>query len=275
MSITLFWHINIMLLIVRRYAWDWLAILLLMVILVITEKLKPFEKSIYHEDDSVRLHNHRAQSLNLEDKALVFCHTRLCQEMRMLQFATRMGITRLHLALVTRLAASSDSLCKCMILTSLLMCHVTTKLQLEHVPCTMGSPAMMMNCPTSWCPAGNLAIQLPLAHKEHSASMGSPNTVHLRSGKRLRCVVPDLEAWQMGDAQSYSGTDGQRVCMRSHHQHGQDHSMPFPSSAASYAATPLTTYCVLSAWQHKNKSATFKNGCLVWLMRISWSPLLQ
>lgn len=45
----------------RRYAWDWLAILLLMVILVITEKLKPFEKSIYHEDDSVRLHNRRVQ----------------------------------------------------------------------------------------------------------------------------------------------------------------------------------------------------------------------
>lgn len=50
-----------MMLIDRRYAWDWLAILLLMVILVITEKLKPFEKSIYHEDDSVRLHNHRVQ----------------------------------------------------------------------------------------------------------------------------------------------------------------------------------------------------------------------
>ncbi|KAL3145164.1 hypothetical protein ABBQ38_001763 [Trebouxia sp. C0009 RCD-2024] len=38
--------------IARRHAWDWLAILLLMVVLVITEKLKPFERSIYHESDA-------------------------------------------------------------------------------------------------------------------------------------------------------------------------------------------------------------------------------
>ncbi len=37
----------------RKYAWDWLAILLLMVVLVITEELKPFEKSIYNETDQV------------------------------------------------------------------------------------------------------------------------------------------------------------------------------------------------------------------------------
>ena len=37
----------------RRYAWDWLAILLLMVVLVITEELKPFEKAIYNESDQV------------------------------------------------------------------------------------------------------------------------------------------------------------------------------------------------------------------------------
>ena len=37
----------------RRYAWDWLAILLMMVVLVITEELKPFERSIYHETDAV------------------------------------------------------------------------------------------------------------------------------------------------------------------------------------------------------------------------------
>ncbi|DBA69975.1 TPA: hypothetical protein ACH3X2_012463 [Trebouxia sp. C0005] len=35
----------------KKYAWDWLAILLLMVVLVITEELKPFEKSIYNETD--------------------------------------------------------------------------------------------------------------------------------------------------------------------------------------------------------------------------------
>lgn len=52
---TMFWHVNIVLLVDRRYAWDWLAILLLMVVLVITEKMKPFEKSIYHEDNSVSL----------------------------------------------------------------------------------------------------------------------------------------------------------------------------------------------------------------------------
>ena len=51
----MFWHVNIVLLNDRRYAWDWLAVLLLMVVLVITEKLKPFEKSIYHEDNSVSL----------------------------------------------------------------------------------------------------------------------------------------------------------------------------------------------------------------------------
>lgn len=37
----------------RRYAWDWLAVLLLTVCLVITELLKPFEKSIYTESDQV------------------------------------------------------------------------------------------------------------------------------------------------------------------------------------------------------------------------------
>ena len=50
--------ISIVLLVDRKYAWDWLAILVLMVILVITEKMKPFEKSIYHEYDSVSLHHH-------------------------------------------------------------------------------------------------------------------------------------------------------------------------------------------------------------------------
>jgi len=39
----------------RKYAWDWLAILLLMVVLVVTEELKPFERSIYHETDQVTL----------------------------------------------------------------------------------------------------------------------------------------------------------------------------------------------------------------------------
>ena len=37
----------------RKYAWDWLAILLLMVVLVITEEMKPFERSIYNATDQV------------------------------------------------------------------------------------------------------------------------------------------------------------------------------------------------------------------------------
>lgn len=55
-----------------------------------------------------------------------------------------------------------------------------------------GLPVMAMHCPTQCSSAGDLAIQLPFAHKEHSAGMGSPNTVHLWSSKRLRGVVPDL-----------------------------------------------------------------------------------
>lgn len=48
----------------RKYAWDWLAILLLMVVLVITEELKPFEKSIYNETDQVSCNcPHRASSM--------------------------------------------------------------------------------------------------------------------------------------------------------------------------------------------------------------------
>lgn len=83
--------------------------------------------------------------------------------------------------------------------------------------------------PNHFSPAGDLAVQLPLAHQEHSAGMARPHFVHLWSSKHLCGVVPDMEAQQMGDAQPHSGVDGQRVCMRPYHQHDQDHGTAWTS----------------------------------------------
>ena len=186
-----FWHVNIVLLNDRRYAWDWLAVLLLMVVLVITEKLKPFEKSIYHEDNSVSLDQPKHAATPHIKTAVP---SRLC----------------IMDALVTGGAARSDQ-------------------PYPHALVPINAPNSTHNCAYLWyasgqdigpicfSPAGDLAIQLPLAHQEHSAGMGRPHFVHLWSSKRLCCVVPDMEAQQMGDAQPHSGTDGQRVCMRPHH----------------------------------------------------------
>lgn len=82
-------------------------------------------------------------------------------------------------------------------------------------------------------PAGDLAVQLPLTHQEHSAGMGSPHVVHLWSSRCFCGVVPDMEAQQMGDAQPYSGTNGQRIRMRPHHQYDQDHGLASIPAAGS------------------------------------------
>ena len=55
----------------------------------------------------------------------------------------------------------------------------------------------------------------------------------------------------MGNAQPYSGTDGQRVCMRPHHKYAQDHGVPFSlSPAKSDIVAYLVEYCIHDALQH-------------------------
>ena len=122
-----------------------------MVILVITEKLKPFEKSIYHEDDSVRLHNHRCKcrckcsGRRPYVLSLVFLlhknpsgtlHWPVHATIPHTRSAALRGVTaRLHTAhaLVTGVATSSDLLCQCMFLSSTLLTHhATTQVQRSY-----------------------------------------------------------------------------------------------------------------------------------------------
>ena len=67
----------------RKYVWDWLAVLLLMVVLVITEELKPFERSIYHESDQVstwcRLQRHGAVILHCTQARCLYAWNQGCQ----------------------------------------------------------------------------------------------------------------------------------------------------------------------------------------------------
>lgn len=100
----------------------------------------------------------------------------------------------LHMAhaLVTGIAASRDLVCQCMSLSSaLLTCHVTTQVSM-HMTCILGRQSWQCIALIHCSLAGDLAIQLPPAQKEHSAGMGSSDVVHFWSSKRLRGVVPDM-----------------------------------------------------------------------------------
>ena len=70
---------------------------------------------------------------------------------------------------------------------------------------------------------GNMEVQLPPTHQEHSASLGGTHSVHLWASKHIHFMVCHMAAKQMGDAQPHSGTDGQRLCLRPHYQHDQNH----------------------------------------------------
>ena len=63
----------------RRYALDWLAILLLTAMLVVTELLPPFEKSVYNASDQVQL-------LFTLDALITGCH--ICNALQLTQVTT-------------------------------------------------------------------------------------------------------------------------------------------------------------------------------------------
>ena len=77
--------------------------------------------------------------------------------------------------------------------------------------------------PVTLLHAGDVEVQLPTAHQEHSASLGRASAVNMWPGQRLHRLVHHMQTKPVGDAQPHTGAHGERICMCPDHQHDQDH----------------------------------------------------
>ena len=111
--------------------------------------------------------------------------------------------------------------------------------------------------------SGDLALQLPPVHPEHSASLGCASAVNLWTDYYFCGVVCNMAAKPMGDAQPYVRLDGQRLCVRPDHKHDQNH-----GTCRNCTAIPVF---IMAAWFTKN-TVLWQN---IFIMRISWYQVLS